>query len=292
MVDSRYVVHDRRYNLIKRLGQLSLDGTFVINVKSFKNGLIEETFGCVIWLVGRILIAPAAVAGQVLSHELAGQIELLAFHTHVHHKDTHGETVIVAVIGLVLYALLFHRHLAKIGDELCVAFSLAINPGKSKPREGHFVVRDLNRESIAKQRPLEQRLLIGDDSAKARKSIVREFCSRDADGQLRIVRFGGYCILGGIILIIISLIIVRGSFLIMPDVQRKFWYPYENNMVVVNQSNEDLAQKILAYIRDPYGSNVVPPDYMNELRKERKREIQEEKAAALEAEKESEQEEA
>ena len=73
----------------------------------------------------------------------------------------------------------------------------------------------------------------------------------------------------------------------MPDVQRKFWYPYENNMVVVNQSNEDLAQKILAYIRDPYGSNVVPPDYMNELRKERKREIQEEKAAALEAEKES-----
>lgn len=78
----------------------------------------------------------------------------------------------------------------------------------------------------------------------------------------------------------------------MPDVQRKFWYPYENNMVVVNQSNEDLAQKILAYIRDPYGSNVVPPDYMNELRKERKREIQEEKAAALEAEKESEQEEA
>lgn len=82
----------------------------------------------------------------------------------------------------------------------------------------------------------------------------------------------------------------------MPDVQRKFWYPYENNMVVVNQTNEDLAQKILAYIRDPYGSNVIPPDYMNELRKERKRELQEEKekekAAALEAEKETEEEEA
>ena len=77
----------------------------------------------------------------------------------------------------------------------------------------------------------------------------------------------------------------------MPDVQRKFWYPYENNMVVVNQSNEDLAQKILAYIRDTYGSNVIPPDYMNELRKERKRELQEEKeqAAASEAEKEAEQ---
>ena len=90
----------------------------------------------------------------------------------------------------------------------------------------------------------------------------------------------------------------------MPDVQRKFWYPYENNMVVVNQSNEDLAQKILAYIRDPYGSNVIPPDYMNELRKMRKQEIQEEKekaaalaaeekkAAASEAEKETKEEEA
>ena len=80
----------------------------------------------------------------------------------------------------------------------------------------------------------------------------------------------------------------------MPDVQRKFWYPYENNMVVVNQSNEELAQKVLAYIRDPYGSNVVPPDYMNELRKERKREIQEERerAVALDAEKETEQKEA
>ena len=72
----------------------------------------------------------------------------------------------------------------------------------------------------------------------------------------------------------------------MPDVQRRFWYPYENNMVVVNQTNEDLAQKILAYIRDPYGSNVIPPDYMNELRKMRRQEIQEEKAAALKAEKE------
>lgn len=65
-------------------------------------------------------------------------------------------------------------------------------------------------------------------------------------------------------------------------------------MVVVNQSNEELAQKVLAYIRDPYGSNVVPPDYMNELRKERKREIQEERerAVALDAEKETKQKEA
>ncbi len=65
----------------------------------------------------------------------------------------------------------------------------------------------------------------------------------------------------------------------MPDVQRRFWYPYENNMVVVNQTNEDLAQKVAAYIADPYGSNVVPPDYLNELRRERKRELREEKAA-------------
>ncbi len=72
----------------------------------------------------------------------------------------------------------------------------------------------------------------------------------------------------------------------MPDVQRRFWYPYENNMVVVNQTNEELAQKVAAYIADPYGSNVIPPDYMNELRKMRKQEIQEEKAAALKAEKE------
>ncbi len=62
----------------------------------------------------------------------------------------------------------------------------------------------------------------------------------------------------------------------MPDVQRKFWYAYENNMVVVHQSNEDLAQKILAYIRNPYGSNVIPPEYLNELRKERKKELREE----------------
>lgn len=63
----------------------------------------------------------------------------------------------------------------------------------------------------------------------------------------------------------------------MPDVQRRFWYPYENNMVVVNQTNEELAQKVASYIADPYGSNVVPPDYLNELRRERKRELREEK---------------
>lgn len=43
----------------------------------------------------------------------------------------------------------------------------------------------------------------------------------------------------------------------MPDVQRQFWYPYENNRVV-NQSNEDLARRIPACIRYPCGSSVVP----------------------------------
>lgn len=74
----------------------------------------------------------------------------------------------------------------------------------------------------------------------------------------------------------------------MPDVKRSFWYPYENNMVVVHPSTEEVAQKIFDYIRDPYGSNVIPPEYLNELKKERKKEIREEKereAAEKKAEK-------
>ncbi len=66
----------------------------------------------------------------------------------------------------------------------------------------------------------------------------------------------------------------------MPDVKRKFWYAYENNMVVVHPSNEELAQKVIKYIQNPYGSNVIPPDYLNELKKERKRELREEAEAA------------
>ena len=63
----------------------------------------------------------------------------------------------------------------------------------------------------------------------------------------------------------------------MPNVKRSFWNPYENNMVVVHPGGEDLAQKAVEFIRDPYGSNLVPPEYLNKLKKERKQEIREEK---------------
>jgi len=63
----------------------------------------------------------------------------------------------------------------------------------------------------------------------------------------------------------------------MPNVKRSFWNPYENNMVVVHPGAEDLAMQVAEYIRDPYGSNLVPPEYINQLKKERKQAIREEK---------------
>lgn len=74
----------------------------------------------------------------------------------------------------------------------------------------------------------------------------------------------------------------------MPDVKRSFWYPYENNMVVVHPGTEDLAQKILEYLRNPYGSNVVPPEYLNQLKKERKQALREEAEAKAKAQEEAE----
>jgi hypothetical protein len=71
----------------------------------------------------------------------------------------------------------------------------------------------------------------------------------------------------------------------MPEVKRSFWYPYENNMVVVHPEVDDVAQKCRAYILDPHGSNVVPPDFLNELKKEARkarREEQEKAGAAQE----------
>ena len=65
----------------------------------------------------------------------------------------------------------------------------------------------------------------------------------------------------------------------MPNVKRSFWNPYENNMVVVHPGGEEIAQKAVEFIKDPYGSNIVPPEYMNKLKKERKQEIREEKEA-------------
>lgn len=75
----------------------------------------------------------------------------------------------------------------------------------------------------------------------------------------------------------------------MPDVKRSYWYAYENNLVVVHPSTEELAQNIQAYIRNPNGSNVVPPEYLAELKKEVKqarREEREAQEAAAKAEKE------
>jgi hypothetical protein len=71
----------------------------------------------------------------------------------------------------------------------------------------------------------------------------------------------------------------------MPNVKRSAWYPYENNMVVVHPEVDDVAQKCRAYILDPHGSNVVPPDFLNELKKEARkarREEQEKAGAAQE----------
>lgn len=73
----------------------------------------------------------------------------------------------------------------------------------------------------------------------------------------------------------------------MPDVKRSYWYAYENNLVVVHQGNEDLAKKIRTYILNPKGSDVVPPEYLNQLRKEMKQARREEEEAQAKAVKEA-----
>lgn len=76
----------------------------------------------------------------------------------------------------------------------------------------------------------------------------------------------------------------------MPDVKRSYWYAYENNLIVVHPNNEKLAKNIRAYILNPKGSDVVPPEYLNLLWKEEKQrrreeaEAKAEKAAAEQAE--------
>ena len=72
----------------------------------------------------------------------------------------------------------------------------------------------------------------------------------------------------------------------MPDVKRSFWYAYENNLVVVHPSTEELAKNIREYILNPNGSNVVPPEYLAELKKEAKQARREEKEAQEAAAKE------
>lgn len=73
----------------------------------------------------------------------------------------------------------------------------------------------------------------------------------------------------------------------MPDVKRSYWYAYENNLVVVHQGNEELAQKMRTYILNPKGSDVVPPEYLTQLRKEMKQARREEEEAQAQAEKEA-----
>lgn len=76
----------------------------------------------------------------------------------------------------------------------------------------------------------------------------------------------------------------------MPEVKKSYWYAYENNLVVVHPGAEDLAQKVREYILNPKGSDVVPPEYLQQLRKEMKearRAEAEAKAKAEQAEKEA-----
>lgn len=75
----------------------------------------------------------------------------------------------------------------------------------------------------------------------------------------------------------------------MPEVKRSYWYAYENNLIVVHPNNEKLAKNIRAYILNPKGSDVVPPEYLNLLWKEekqRRREEAEAKEKAAQEEKE------
>lgn len=76
----------------------------------------------------------------------------------------------------------------------------------------------------------------------------------------------------------------------MPEVKKSYWYAYENNLVVVHPSTEDLAHKVREYLLNPKGSDVVPPEYLHQLRKEMKqarRAEAEAKAKAEQAEKEA-----
>lgn len=70
----------------------------------------------------------------------------------------------------------------------------------------------------------------------------------------------------------------------MPDVKKSYWYAYENNLVVVHPSTEELAHKVRAYILNPKGSNVIPPEYLNQIRKEVRQARREQEEQQTEAE--------
>ena len=67
----------------------------------------------------------------------------------------------------------------------------------------------------------------------------------------------------------------------MPDVKRNFWYAYENNLVVVHPSTVELAKKIQRYITNPSTSDV-PPELLNDLKKQVRHAKQEEAEKAKE----------
>ena len=71
----------------------------------------------------------------------------------------------------------------------------------------------------------------------------------------------------------------------MPDVKKSYWYAYENNLVVVHPSTEELAHKVREYILNPKGSDVVPPEYLSQLRKEMKEQRRAEAEAKEKAQK-------
>lgn len=57
----------------------------------------------------------------------------------------------------------------------------------------------------------------------------------------------------------------------MPDVKQSYWYAYENNLVVVHPTTEELAKKVAQFIGDPHGSGLLSPERMNLLKKEAKK---------------------
>ena len=71
----------------------------------------------------------------------------------------------------------------------------------------------------------------------------------------------------------------------MHDVKKSYWYAYENNLVVVHPSTEELAHKVREYILNPKGSDVVPPEYLSQLRKEMKEQRRAEAEAKEKAQK-------
>ena len=57
----------------------------------------------------------------------------------------------------------------------------------------------------------------------------------------------------------------------MPDVKKSYWYAYENNLVVVHPSTEELAHKVRAYILNPKGSDAVSYTHLDVYKRQSQR---------------------